>query len=70
VSKTGKILNRFAAGTLIAAAAVFTFSALAWITDRPEPEIHEVPPALPVTALPPTTLDGILKPLPPFPPRR
>jgi len=78
VPDTGKILSlsyRNIAAILTGAAAFLSFSALVWISERPEPEPPKQtqrstdPPVLPVTALPASGLEG-LGALPPLPPGR
>lgn len=78
MSKNGKILSLSygnIAAILTGAVAFLSFSGLVWISDRSEPEpdppkhtqLSLDPPAMPVTALPASGLEG-LGALPALPP--
>ena len=71
--QTRKILSlshRNIALLLIAASAVLSYSAMVWISDRPEPRITTVEsPQMPVQPLPPSGLDQFTA-LPGIPPSR
>ncbi len=76
MSKTGKILSLSygnIAAILTGAIAFLSFSALVWISERPQPEPktpqhaeRNGPPVMPVTPLPASGLEG-LGALPPLP---